>query len=77
MLDEERWTSDAVSELAVGERRTLPDRQGAWYRIVEGEHTGAWVAESATVHPPGLALETTLAPQRVVQLAAGTHAATG
>lgn len=74
LIGEERWTSVAVSQLGVGERRRLPDQDGAWYRIADGEHAGAWIAESAAVHLPGLALERILHPARVVNLAAATHA---
>lgn len=74
VVDEMRWTTDAVTELMASERRHLPDLDGTWYRIAEGEHAGAWVAESPTAHLAGLALETPLQPARVVQFAAGTHA---
>lgn len=71
---DERWVTGEVTELAVAERRRLPDREGAWYRIAAGQHAGAWIAESAAVHPPGRALERALEPQRLVHLAAATHA---
>ena len=70
----ERWTSDEMTELVVDERRTLADQEGIWFRIAEGPHAGAWIAESAQVHLRGVALEAPLEPARVVELSAGTHA---
>ncbi len=74
VIDEKRWTSPAVTEMMVAERRRLPDRDGVWYRIAAGEHAGLWIAESAAAHVPGVALESTLDPARIVELAAATHA---
>jgi hypothetical protein len=73
-IGEEHWSTAAVSRLSVAERRPLPGRDGAWYRIAAGGHAGAWIAESAAAHLPGLALQSLLQPERVVQLATGTHA---
>lgn len=74
VVDEERWTTDAVSRLTVAERRQLAGRGGAWYHITDGEHAGAWIAESPAAYLPGMALEARLDPPRVVEFAAATHA---
>lgn len=74
VIDEERWMTGMVTELTVDERRRMQDRDGAWYRIAEGEHAGLWIAESAAAHVPGVSLEGALDPQRMVELAAATHA---
>jgi hypothetical protein len=74
VVDEQRRTTSTVTEVTVSERRRLADRDGAWYRIVDGEHAGLWIAESPTAYLPGVALERPLEPHRVVELAAATHA---
>ncbi|MFN2484577.1 MAG: hypothetical protein ABR509_06545 [Candidatus Limnocylindria bacterium] len=54
-------------------RTRIPGRDGYWFGVTRGIWAGYYVRESADIHLPGIALETTLRPMRPVTFSPGEH----